>query len=44
VAVDRNNVSEPHGNLGEIVSNNFLNFAAELFSFFLIGLHMNLIA
>ena len=41
--MDRYGVGEPEGQVGEIIGQNFLDFAAELFSFFLIHFHANLI-
>jgi len=42
--VDGDNVGESHGDVGEIVSDDFLDFAAESFAFFLIGLYVNLVS
>jgi len=42
-AVDGNHIGEPHRDVGQIVGQDFLYFAAECFAFFLIHFHTNLV-
>jgi hypothetical protein len=41
--VDGNYIGKPHGDVGQVVGQDFLDFAAECFAFFLIHFHTNLI-
>ncbi len=42
-AMHGNDVGEPHGDVGQIVSQDFLYFAAERFPFVAVHFHTNLI-